>query len=297
MRALLGISVVISLAACDSRATASDPGARAEQKSKEYESCGASMHCVDELRCFDQMCRRTARSTVGDFYAASGAAARTRGELEVAIGAYAAALGHYDAEKLPLPPDVDCAYGATLAIAKAKKEHAELGARVLHRCILAVPVGSALRDHALAQLATLIDAGLDPLLLGASKTGDLYLTKGPSRPASDKLTVSVVATPALAGKAATAVPDKLAEIKPALVACWETYNAASKKDTLTVTLALKVSFYSNPDYEEEGGFSTKIEPATGATPEDACVRAAVEPALKSLKLGEKVDSRLAITIK
>ena len=33
----------------------------------------------------------------------------------------------------PLPPDVDCEYGTTLAAARAKKEQAELAARVLHR--------------------------------------------------------------------------------------------------------------------------------------------------------------------
>jgi len=302
MRALLGIAIVIgSVGGCDSRATASDPqgGARAEQKSKEYESCGASMHCQDELRCFDNVCRRTARSTVGDYHAAFGAAARGRGDLEVAIAAYAAALGHYDAEKLALPPDIDCAYGATLAAARAKKEHAELGARVLHRCVLAVPVGSPLRDQALAQLATLADSGLDPLLLGASKTGDLYLTKGPTRPASDKVNVTVIATPQPTGKSYARLPEKLSspDVKPALVACWEAHNAATRKDELTVTIGVKVAFVGNPDYEEEGSFVTKIEPATGGGPADACVRAAVEPAIKGLKLTDGFNSKLAITIK
>ena len=74
------------VAACDSRAKASDPaGVRAEQKSKEYESCGASSHCADDLRCFDHVCKRTARSTVGDYYAALGASQRARGDLENAI--------------------------------------------------------------------------------------------------------------------------------------------------------------------------------------------------------------------
>src|SRR5215467_14699051 len=159
MRVLL--AAALAAVGCDSRATASDPATgRAEQKSKEYESCAASMQCQDELRCFDHACRRTARSTVGDYYAAAGALARTRGNLEAAIASYAQALGHYDAEKLALPPDVDCGYGAALAAARSNKEHAELGARVLHRCVLAAPVGSRLRDQALADLAALADVGL-----------------------------------------------------------------------------------------------------------------------------------------
>ncbi|HET9627833.1 MAG TPA: hypothetical protein VFP84_41025, partial [Kofleriaceae bacterium] len=92
MRALLAAAIACSFAGCDSRATASDPAARAEMKSKEYETCGASAQCADELRCFDQVCRRTARSTVGDYFAALGAGARGKGELEAAVAAYAQAL-------------------------------------------------------------------------------------------------------------------------------------------------------------------------------------------------------------
>src|SRR3569623_1477375 len=148
-----------SAVACDSRAKASDPSSvRSDQKSKELESCSTSSQCQDNLRCFDNTCKRTARSTVGDYYAALGAAQRARGDLEHALGSNNQALGHYDSEKLALPPDVDCAYGAALAAGKAKKEHAALGARVQHRSMLAVPVGSRLREQALAALATLSDA-------------------------------------------------------------------------------------------------------------------------------------------
>ncbi len=307
MRALLGFVVAVSLAGaggCDSRATASDPqgGARADQKSKEYESCSASMNCLDDLRCFDQVCRRTARSTLGDYQAAVGAAARLRGDLEAAIAAYAQALGHYDADKLPLPPDVDCAYGATLAAARAKKDHAELGARVLHRCMLAVPVGSALRDQALAQLATLADSGLDPLLLAANKTGDLYLTKGAAQPASDKVNVSITAPPTTS-KSFPLVVERLtaADVKPGFVACWDAYVAATKKDTVVVTLGVKAAFV-NGEYEDDPSYwVTKLEPpATLAGPEaaaDACVRKVVEPLLKGLKVSDAFNTKATITIK
>src|SRR5262249_13707696 len=99
---------------------------------KEYESCSASAFCQDDLRCFEHVCRRTARSAVGDYYGALGGLLRAKGDLEGAVDAYNHALGHYDSEKIALPPDVDCAYGAALVAAKRTKEHAELGARVLH---------------------------------------------------------------------------------------------------------------------------------------------------------------------
>ena len=295
---LIAILLVVG---CDSRA-APEPQvpARVEPKSKEYESCGATMHCQDELRCFDNACRRIARSTIGDYHAALGAAARGRNELEPAIAAYKAALGHYDAEKLALPPDIDCAYGAALVAAKANKEHAELGARVLHRCLLAAPVASALRDRALSELTALADSGLDPSLLRGSKTADVYLTQGLARSATDKLVVTVVATPMPTGASYGKLPERLAaaDLRPAFVACWDRYSASTHKDALTVVVELKVAFVGNPDYEEEGSYATRIEPAPpGAGADDVCVRAVVEPAIKGLRLTDTINSKLAITIK
>jgi hypothetical protein len=304
MRALLAVALVAT--GCDSRATASDPlPGRAEQKSKEYETCGASTQCQDELRCFDHVCRRVARSTVGDYYAAAGALARGKGDAEAAIADYAQALAHYDAEKVALPPDVDCAYGATLAAARAKKEHAELGARVLHRCVLAVPVGSWLREQALAELAGLAEAGLDPVLLGAPKLADLYLTRAPVRPSTDKLAVTVTPSPAPTGKSYPLIPDKLreADLHGALVACWEAYNAASKKDAMTVTIGVKSSYIASEYEDEPGTFVVKFEAPVAlpaGSPEaaaDGCVRQILEPAIKGLKITDAFATKLAVSVK
>ncbi|HET7506109.1 MAG TPA: hypothetical protein VFK02_34050 [Kofleriaceae bacterium] len=304
MRVLL--AVALATIGCDSRATASDPSAgRAEQKSREYETCSASMQCMDELRCFDHVCRRTQRSTIGDYYAAAGVLARGKGDLEAAIGSYAQALRHYDAEKLALPPDIDCAYGQALAAAKAKKENAELGARVLHRCVLAVPVGSRLREQALAELAALADAGLDPVVLGAPKLADLYLTKAPARPAADRVTVTVTPSPAPTAKSFALIPDKLkeTEVRAALVACWDAYTSASKKDTLSVTIGVKASYLASEYEDEPGTYAVKLEAPAGLSPgspdatADACVRQVLEPAIKSVRLSDAFTTRLAITIR
>ncbi|HEV7558153.1 MAG TPA: hypothetical protein VGO00_21945 [Kofleriaceae bacterium] len=301
--------LVILAGACDSKATASDPlgGGRSEQRSKEYESCSASSQCGDDLRCFEHTCRRTNRSTVGDYYAARGALLRTRGDSEGAVEAYTQALGHYDTEKLALPPDIDCAYGAALAGAKGKKEHVELGARVLHRCLLAVPVGSGLRDRALAELATLSDAGLDPLALGRNQPADVYLTKSAARPATDKLAITATGTPAVPAKSATLINDKLAEadLRNALVGCWDTYNTATKKDVLSVTIAMKSAYIASEytdDPDAAGSFVLKIDPAANlpAGPDataDGCVRGVVEPAIKSLAIRDQFSTKLAIAIK
>jgi hypothetical protein len=298
--------VVAAFAGCDSRAKASDPqAARPEAKSKEYESCGASMHCQDDLRCFDNVCRRGTRSTVGDYYAALGTASRARGDLDLAIDSFNKALGHYDSEKIALPPDVDCAYGATLAAAKAKKENAELAARVLHRCILAVPVGSSLRSQALVELANLTDAGLDPLALGRTQLADVYLTGAPQKPANDKLDVTITASPPVDKKSFPMVTDRLAQpdIKTAMIACWDVYNAASKKDTMSVSIGIKWSYVASEYEDEPGRFTIKIDPPIAMPPgpeaaADQCVRAAVEPAIKALTtVKDAFATKLTITVK
>jgi hypothetical protein len=300
MRGALVLCLVA--AACDSRATASDPPRG--DKSKELESCSASADCAEHLRCFEHVCQRTARSTVGDYFAALGAQLKAKGDVEGAIDAYNRALGHYDSEKIALPPDVDCAYGAALAAGKTTKAHAELAARVLHRCMLAVPVGSHLRDQALADAATLADTGLDPLAFGRTSLADVYLTRAPQKPNTDKLQVSVTANPQPTGKTYQLIPDKLGEpdMKSALVACWDAYNAATHKVALSVSIGVKSSYVPSEYEDEPGRFSTKLDPAVTMPPgpeasADLCVRAAVEPALKSLALKDAFTTKLTITVK
>jgi hypothetical protein len=298
--------IVAAFAGCDSRAKASDPqSSRPEAKSKEYESCGASLHCQDDLRCFDNVCRRGARSTVGDYYAALGTVSRTRGDLELAIDSFNKALGHYDSEKIALPPDIDCAYGATLAAAKAKKENAELAARVLHRCVLAVPVGSSMRTQALTDLASLTDAGLDPLALGRTALADVYLTNAPQKPESKPVSVTITANPPVDKKTFPMVTERLSQpdMKTALVACFDVYSAASKKDTMAVSIGIKWSYIASEYEDEPGRFTSKVDPAIAMPPgpeasADQCVRAAVEPALKALNtVRDAFATKLTITVK
>jgi hypothetical protein len=251
------------------------------------------------------VCRRTARSNVGDYYAALGKQLTAKGELNAAIDAFNRALGHYDSEKIALPPDVDCAYGTTLAAARAKKEQAELAARVLHRCVLAVPSGSALREKALADLALLTESGLDPLALGRTQLADVYLTRAPQKPSSDKLSVTVTATPAVDKKTYALIPERLAQpdIKTALVACWESYNQATRKEAMSVTIGVASKYYPSEYEDEPGRYQTKVDPAAAmpAGPEasaDQCVRATVEPAIKAVSgIRDSFTTRLTIAVK
>jgi hypothetical protein len=89
----------------------------------------------------------------------------------------------------------------------------------------------------------------------------------------------------------------------ALIACWDVYNAASKKDTMSVTIGIKWS-YTPSEYEDEPGrYSNKIDPAIAMPPgpesaADQCVRAAVEPAIKALNtVRDTFTTKLTITVK
>ncbi|MBE7453148.1 MAG: NAD-dependent epimerase/dehydratase family protein [Kofleriaceae bacterium] len=177
--AVLAVLAVLVLGACDSRATpvGGPSGPPPDRQSRELESCGTTSHCAEGLRCWAGACQREGRSTLGDYQAARGARLLGGGETDLAIAAYAEALAAYEADKLTVPPDVDCAYGQALTAARASKEKAELAARVLHRCLLAVPAAVPLRAQALAALAELDAAGLDPNQVARPQLADLYLTR------------------------------------------------------------------------------------------------------------------------
>ncbi len=298
------------LAACEARATTTDPHAgagstaRAELKSREYETCSASAACQEGLRCLDSTCRRAARSTPGDYLAAVGTTARGRGEDTAAVAAFAQAEAQYATDKIELPPEVDCEYGGALvaaatgsrALDETAKKHAELGARVLHRCVIAVPAGSMLRTRALADLALLGPLGLDPASIGSDKLADLYLTKEAAAPVAERVGIAAVASPVPAGRSFAQIPAAVSagDLRPALLACWESH---ATKGELTVSLPLKSS-YVTPEYDDQPGrYVLKLEPPAAPTAGETCVRAALEPALKALKYSDSFTTQLAITIR
>jgi hypothetical protein len=303
--ALLAALLQLTALGCDARATSSDPQSslpRSEQKSREFESCGATLHCADQLRCFEHSCRRTARSVVGDYHAALGAALRSRGKLGDAIAAYGEALARYQADKLALPPEIECAYGSALAASKGKKEQTELAARVLHRCLLAVPVGSTLYSQALADVSNLADVGLDPAALAREQPADLYLTKAPVRKTADAIAISVTAAPPPSGKTFGAVIERIGQpdLRPALLACWEANASTTQRDELMVSFGLK-SRYVASEYEDEPGYyAITLAPgtATGAAgAAEECIRSALEPIKKVDGLRDSVSTKLTISMK
>ena len=304
------VMLLLSRRGCDSRAKASDPPRRRRVGSEiegvrelrhelalRRTTCAASTTCASAPRA-----RRSATTT-----RRSAQASARSGDLEAAISSYNQALGHYDSEKIALPPDIDCAYGAALAAGKGKKEHAELGARVLHRCLLAVPVGSTLRDRALVDLATLDGRRARSAHARPHRARRRLPDALAAAPSTDKLTITVTATPPVTGKTLSEHPRQARRARHAqagLVACWQAYNAATHKDTLAVTIGLKREVHAVGVRRREPARSrsSSIPPAALAPgPEasaDACVRGVVEPAIKDLKtLRDAFTTKLTVTIK
>jgi hypothetical protein len=169
---------------------------------------------------------------------------------------------------------------------------------------MAAPVGSALRDKALADLAALNDSGLDPLLLGANKLADVYLKLSPAAPAAPTdHAVTVTANPPVTAAGFQAFPDKVAsaEFHSQLNACWDAYNAATKKDTMVVNLPIRNVFVASQYDDEPGGYAFQLEPATGLSGADAtadsCVRAAVGDALTKVHGQAGFQTKLVVTVK
>jgi hypothetical protein len=291
--------LVVVAAACDSRATASNGGdsVKSDRLSRELESCGTTSHCAEGLRCWERMCQRAERSTLGDFQAARGQRLLASGDVDGAIAAYAEGLAAYEAAKLTVPPDLDCAYGLALARARGTKDKAELAARVLHRCILAIPVAVPLRAQALAGLAELVEVGLDPNQIARPQLADLYLTRAPSKPATDKLALTVTADPPPRGRSFALIPERLgqADAKTAVAACWEKNFAATQAKELSVKLPLEVK-YKPSEYDDEPGTYTVIW-APGGGEADTCVRAALEPLVAPLKIRDAFTTTLTVGMK
>jgi hypothetical protein len=289
MRAFLAFALLAT--ACDTRAqpAAAAPGGAPldpDRMSKELESCSRTADCAEGLRCFENECRRTDRNVVGDYDAALGANKHEGGDLAGALAAYADAAKAYDDKP---PVDIDCAYGAALADARADKEKAELAARVLHRCVNVSPAGSPMREAALREIAMLDSVGLDPQHLAKTEPADVYLSKAPAAPKSANLQVSVSAAPEppAAAKSWAATQDAIKAERDALVACWQKSFDSSHAAALTVGVPVKSSYHDSGYDDEPGFYATAIDPKAAAPANDAekCVRDAVTAALKNVKVG------------
>lgn len=280
------VCAALALMACDPSAKASGDVIATGEPSLEYETCGATAQCESGLRCVDRVCRSTNAAIIGDYFAAAGDLAVESGDLQAAVNAYDKAVNQYKVAKKEPPVDLICRHGATLTAARNNPENAERAARALHQCARAAPVGSAMRDRALGNLAALGELGLDPDLL-ATDDAAKYLTKAPKGPDSESVKLTLVSTVSsrsgsydsfTAAFGGQAMRDKL-------ISCWESYNQASGKDELALTFRFKHRFQQGT-YESQDGYKLSMyDGPAGDAAALACVKPVLEAAVDSFSGG------------
>ncbi len=300
---ILLATVLAAMSGCDAKANSSDQGGSGKaQQSREYESCSSSRQCGAGLRCADMVCRSERTSILGDFHAAAAEVALEDNDNKRAIAQYTEAVNQYKAADLEVPLALYCAQGHALTLERKNAEYADLAARVLHRCALGTPNGSALRTRALEDLALLLEVGLDPLLL-AQEPGDHYMTKKPMRPERDDVKVKAVSSISTSSRSYDAWITELQSpaTREKLLPCWDKYSEDSGESTLSVTLDFKHRFVQGI-YEEQDGYKLSVgdapaagDPATVAAA--ACVHGVIEPMAKEFRGGSgRWDGDITITL-
>jgi len=302
---LASLTAAVALcASCDSSATANGNQAVSQDRlSRQYESCAKTADCSDGLRCFQHICQSTAASQVGDYHAAAGAHALAQGDVQAAVEAYNSAINRYQSDDVPVPLTLRCARGHALVGAASDPAMAEQAALSLHRCFRQSPVGSALRARALADLAALGRAGLNPELLAPDKDAPKYMTKGPTKPPTDGLVIKATGD---AKKPTASYTSFLAQLgsdqaKTALVSCWEANWKATKKKTLKVTIPFRNRFHEG-EVEEDDRYKLTVEgtpPAAGTAQRcayDAIVPIAEEFSKSQGRRGQRWDAKITVSI-
>jgi hypothetical protein len=276
-----------------------DPSARSESRvvgavavdhrSREHETCARSADCAEPLRCFDGTCRRVEGSVVGDLHAAVGDRRMAEGDPAAAAEAFGQAVARYEADKIEVPPDLLCAQGRAMARERGvPMRRYELAARLLHRCLLGAPAGSSLRDRALAELAGLLEHGLDPAHLARSGPADAYLTRQPDAPDQDQLAITVAVqsrSRASTFKRFVKYLEDSPEVRAALLDCWKGNFQQTRSERMELTLPFRYGY--TLDQHEDFSHSW-IKVADAATPADesaaeaaACARARLDPLVEA----------------
>jgi hypothetical protein len=280
-----GLVTALALMACDpsAKASGSDGLVAGASASARYESCGSTLQCKPGLRCVDGICTDETASVLGDYHAAAGKRLLERGDIDGAVAAYSKAVSQYQADGIEVPPALYCAQGKALSAGRKVAENAELGARVLHRCVSGTPAGSLLRAEAMAELALLGDVGLDPLHLARTDEADRYITGAPRRPPSDSIGVKAEGDSRTSAASYRNFLDLLGsdQVREELLPCWEAHWKATQNKQVAVTLPFRYRFHEGL-YQDQDRYRLTIEgdaPA-GGSPEVAaqrCVREALAP--------------------
>lgn len=296
-KSLFMIASLASLMACDSSARLQGNAAAAppDGASRAYETCESSADCQGELRCIESSCQSSARSRLGDYYAALGR--RSKDDPDASSRAYNLAITQYESEALELPADLLCEQGIALSRGLDNPQLAEAAARVLHKCILTVPLGSAPARAAMDALAHLSEAGLEAELLTRSEAAALYMTGKPAGPNVDDVKLTVTGSANSRRRSYKEFLEALQgpKAKAKFVSCWIDYVKASNQSELKLKLEYSYRFILDEDDASGDRAVLKQDPQSPAGAELAvaqrCVEATAEQIAGDFIKGMREDAR------
>jgi hypothetical protein len=277
MRWTLGL--VLLVVACKPRVRAGDE-AESRPAASEWESCATTADCGEGLRCLAQTCRRAASSRLGEYNWVAGQVALERGQKEQATVRFEEAMSQFEKEQVEPPAGLLCDYGEALRRRAGDAKSSEQAARLLHRCLLAAPWGTAEHARALRELVELEPLGLDPSLVARDTAGDRYLVKEVKRPPP---VVKVEVTP----KQVARDPGYQAwvarlggdEVRKLLLGCWEKHGEGAE---VTVVIGSKLRARLGDDDIYLGG---TLELLPDPSREQGAAAPAIETCLRE-SLGE-----------
>ncbi len=302
-----GVLVLIGLtAACDPAVRTDTRGGSppsGELRSRELETCSRTADCAGELRCFEGACRVARAPLAAELQAGVGDRALAAGKAHEAAGAYGLAVVEFEKEKVGPPADLLCNLGR--AMVADLGDRGPQAVRALHRCLLVAPTGSELRRRALADVASLVDLGLDPALMARKELAADYPLKAPPAPPAGTLEVKVaVQSRSRAGslKKFTRILETRPEVNSALAGCWKAYWDATRKNEMVVTVTYRYGFDLDALEELDHTWIRAAEAEPPADPPLAeatrCTRAALDPLASSegRKMGDQSRWDAAVTL-
>ncbi len=302
------VALCLALGACDPQVKQASGGVQGASMapanpSHEAETCAATPDCQAPLRCVDGACRSATTSRLGQYYWTAGELAAKKSDWVHASESFQQAMGQFEAEKIPTPPDLLCSYGAALRRKPNDPKASEQAARLLHRCVLATAPGAPAYRTAMEDLVELEAVGLDPSLLARDTPADTYLVRPSKKLTADHPTLEIVqSSPSTdAGYAAFIEAAKAQET--AYDKCYETWFASTQKPTMAVELKLKHRVVIGDDDLVVGAKLDVTAPSlTGAeAAASACVRAALDATVadfgKPGKSSGNWDGAITITLK
>ncbi|MCG8423189.1 MAG: hypothetical protein MJE77_35250 [Proteobacteria bacterium] len=303
-RIALTIAVAGAVAGCDpsAKANANDRALFAKDRlSKPYETCARTSDCAEGLRCVQSLCVSPRASVVGDYHAAVGARELAQGNITTAIKSYQAAVERYKSDKISVPTSLYCAQGRALVAAARSPEMAEGAARALDQCLRGAPVGSQLHRQVMADLAVLGSAGLDPKHLASNEPPARYMTKQPSRPATDKLVVKASGDGRKRPRSYSSFLTLIGSpgARTHMIPCWEANFEATKKNALTGAFSFRNRFIEG-EYEEDDRYKLSLSSNPPANTAQRCLYDALaklaDEHSKSNRAGPGWNGKITVTI-